>query len=118
MFERQPIPQVIDFINLTEVARRTGRFPQLVDSRSSVNGLLLTVSPGFRAAGGESADVWRLKESATRWRTHPTRAQAVEALDQLLRRSRQTRQRPSRQPNVNANAHKRHPSGISDQVRV
>ena len=30
------------------VARRTGRFPQLVDPRSSVNGLLLTGSPRFR----------------------------------------------------------------------
>ena len=29
-------------------ARRTGRFPQLVDPRSSVNGLLLTGSPRFR----------------------------------------------------------------------
>jgi hypothetical protein len=49
-----------------ELARRTGRFPQLVDSRSGVNGLLLTVSPGFRAASVESADVWRLKQSAAR----------------------------------------------------
>jgi hypothetical protein len=31
-----------------EVARRTGRFPQLVDPRSRVNGLLLTGSPRFR----------------------------------------------------------------------
>ena len=31
-----------------EVARRTGRFPQLVDPRSGVNGLLLTGSPRFR----------------------------------------------------------------------
>jgi hypothetical protein len=30
------------------VARRTGRFPQLVGPRSSVNGLFLTGSPGFR----------------------------------------------------------------------
>ncbi len=30
------------------VARRTGRFPQLVDPRSSINGLLLTGSPRFR----------------------------------------------------------------------
>ena len=31
-----------------EMARRTGRFPQLVDSRSGVNGLLLRGSPRFR----------------------------------------------------------------------
>jgi hypothetical protein len=31
-----------------KMARRTGRFPQLVDSRSSVNGLLSTGSPRFR----------------------------------------------------------------------
>ena len=31
-----------------ELARRTGRFPQLVGPRSSVNGLLLTGSPRFR----------------------------------------------------------------------
>jgi hypothetical protein len=45
---RQLGPQVIDFIGLTELARRTGRFPQLVDPRSRVNGLLLRGSPGFR----------------------------------------------------------------------
>ena len=33
---------------LRKLARRTGRFPQLVDPRSSVNGLLLTGSPRFR----------------------------------------------------------------------
>src|SRR5437762_11502498 len=42
------VPQPIDFMRLTGVARRTGRFPQLVDSRSSVNRLLLTGSPRFR----------------------------------------------------------------------
>jgi hypothetical protein len=31
------------------VARRTGRFPQLADPRSGVNGLFLIGSPGFRA---------------------------------------------------------------------
>ena len=36
---------------LKNLARRTGRFPQLVDPRSSVNGLLLTGSPGFRMVG-------------------------------------------------------------------
>ena len=40
--------QVVDFIGLTGLARRTGRFPQLVDPRSGVNGLLLTGSPRFR----------------------------------------------------------------------
>ena len=35
-------------ISLRKLARRTGRFPQLVDPRSSVNGLLLTGSPSFR----------------------------------------------------------------------
>jgi hypothetical protein len=34
-------------------ARRTGRFRQLVDPRSRVNGLLLTGSPGFREVGLE-----------------------------------------------------------------
>jgi hypothetical protein len=33
---------------LERLARRTGRFAQLVDPRSSVNGLLLTGSPRFR----------------------------------------------------------------------
>ena len=31
-----------------DLARRTGRFPQLVDPGSRVNGLLLTGLPGFR----------------------------------------------------------------------
>jgi hypothetical protein len=44
--------QVVDLIGLTELARRTGRFPQLVDSRSRVTGLLLEGSPGFRPSGG------------------------------------------------------------------
>ena len=35
-------------MELRELARRTGRFPQLVDPRSRVNGLLLIGSPGFR----------------------------------------------------------------------
>ena len=33
---------------MNDLARRTGRFPQLVDPRSSVNGLLLAGSPRFR----------------------------------------------------------------------
>jgi hypothetical protein len=36
-----------------KMARRTGRFPQLVDRRSSVNGLLLTGSPRFREVSPE-----------------------------------------------------------------
>jgi hypothetical protein len=36
------------------LARRTGRFPQLVDPRSSVNGLLLKGSPGFREEDSKS----------------------------------------------------------------
>ena len=40
--------QVIDFIELTELARRTGRFPQLVDSRSGVNrDRFATISPSL-----------------------------------------------------------------------
>jgi hypothetical protein len=35
------------------LARRTGRFPQLVDPKSRVNGLLLTSSPRFRAVSLE-----------------------------------------------------------------
>jgi hypothetical protein len=45
---------VIDFIDFTGVARRTGRFPQLVDPRGSVNGLLLTDSPRFREEDSKS----------------------------------------------------------------
>ena len=43
-------PQIVTagLKNLRKVARRTGRFPQLVDPRSRVNGLFLTGSPGFR----------------------------------------------------------------------
>jgi hypothetical protein len=40
--------EVTDFIGFIWLARRTGRFPQLVDPRSGVNGLLLTGSPRFR----------------------------------------------------------------------
>ena len=36
--DQRPVAQVVDFIGLTELARRTGRFPQLVDPRSRVNG--------------------------------------------------------------------------------
>jgi hypothetical protein len=47
------------------MARRTGRFPQLVDPRSSVNGLLLTGSPRFREVSLEARrSVCRLKQSA------------------------------------------------------
>ena len=35
------LSQVTDFIDLTGLARRTGRFPQLVDPRSSVNGAVI-----------------------------------------------------------------------------
>ena len=48
-----PNSQVVDFIDLTELARRTGRCPQLVDPRSRVNGLLLTGSPRFREVSFE-----------------------------------------------------------------
>jgi hypothetical protein len=33
--------QVVDFMDFRSVARRNGRFPQLVDPRSSVNGLFI-----------------------------------------------------------------------------
>jgi hypothetical protein len=47
------------------MARRTGRFPQLVDPRSSLNGLLLTGSPGFREVSlEERRSLCRLKQSA------------------------------------------------------
>src|SRR5215207_7295339 len=47
------------------MARRTGRFPQLVDPRSSVNGLLLTGSPRFREVRLEGRRrLCRLKQSA------------------------------------------------------
>jgi hypothetical protein len=66
--------QVADFICFIGMARRTGRFPQLVDPRSSINGLFLTGSPRFRA------------ESRRAYATLP--AQAVVAADaQPLRSS-------------------------------
>jgi hypothetical protein len=47
------------------MARRTGRFPQLVDPRSSMNGLLLTGSPRFREVSlEERLSLCRLKQSA------------------------------------------------------
>ena len=49
-------PQIVHFIGPTGVARRTGRFPQLVDPRSSVNGQLLTGSLRFRAVSLRAAD--------------------------------------------------------------
>jgi len=42
---------------LTGLARRTGRFPQLVGPRSSVNGLFLTGSPRFREVRALSTTV-------------------------------------------------------------
>ena len=55
------------------MARRTGRFPQLVDPRSSVNGLLLTGSPGFREVSlEERRSLCRLKQSAAA-DAHPSR---------------------------------------------
>jgi hypothetical protein len=51
-----------NFVEIVEVARRTGRFPQLVDRRSSVNGLFLTGSPGFREVSlEERGSLCRLK---------------------------------------------------------
>ena len=45
--------------------RRTGRFPQLLDPRSSVNGLFLTGSPGFREVSlEERGSLCRLQQSA------------------------------------------------------
>jgi hypothetical protein len=39
---------MIDFVDLTDVARRTGRFPQLVDSRSGMNReCFATISPAL-----------------------------------------------------------------------
>ena len=43
------------------LARRTGRFPQLVDPRGRVNGLLLTGSPRFRGSLEERRSLCRLK---------------------------------------------------------
>ena len=40
-------------MGVLELARRTGRFPQLVDPRSRVNGLLFRDSPGFRGVSLE-----------------------------------------------------------------
>ena len=52
-------------VDFFEVARRTGRFPQLVDPRSSVNGLLFTGSPRFRELSlEERRSLCRLKQSA------------------------------------------------------
>jgi len=66
------VAQVIDFIELNELARRTGRFPQLVDPRSSVNGLLLTGSPRFREVSLEVVTPpCRLKQSAPLMPTPP-----------------------------------------------
>jgi hypothetical protein len=55
-----------------QLARRTGRFPQLVDPRSSVNGLFLTGSPGFRAVSLEERSGVR-RSSRVRPLTHPAR---------------------------------------------
>jgi hypothetical protein len=47
------------------LGRRTGRFPELVDPRSSVNGLVLTGSPRFRGVSlEERRSLCRLKQSA------------------------------------------------------
>ena len=43
-----PASQVVDFIDLTELARRTGRFPQLADPRDRVMDRLLIVMRGTR----------------------------------------------------------------------
>ena len=57
--------QVADFIGFIGLARRTGRFPQLVDPRSCVNGLFLTGSPRFREFQSEDRrSLCRLKQSA------------------------------------------------------
>jgi hypothetical protein len=52
-------------IDQEKMARCTGRFPQLLDPRSSVNGLFLTGSPGFREVSlEERGSLCRLKQSA------------------------------------------------------
>ena len=62
---RQRSLQITDSIGLTELARRTGRFPQLADPRGRVNGLLLTGSPKFREVRlEERRSLCRLKQSA------------------------------------------------------
>jgi hypothetical protein len=58
------------------VARRTGRFPQLVDPRSGVNGLLLTGSPGFREVSLEETHRCRLTQLAALKTTFPPRVTA------------------------------------------
>ena len=50
--------QVIDFIDLTGLARRTGRFPQLVDPRSRVNCI------GFATITPLGSIRWRCREVA------------------------------------------------------
>ena len=68
-----PASSVPHFLRATipapaELARRTGRFPQLVDSRSSVNGLLLTGSPGFREVSlEERRSLCRLWPQSSSW---------------------------------------------------
>jgi hypothetical protein len=55
------------------MARRTGRFPQLVDPRGSVNGLLLIGSPRFREVSlEERRSLCRL--NAVCGRRHPRAA--------------------------------------------
>jgi hypothetical protein len=48
-----------------KLARRTGRFPQLVDPRSSVHGLLLTGSPRFRESSRPPQPSSALRASQT-----------------------------------------------------
>jgi hypothetical protein len=80
-------------MTLTGLARRTGRFPQLVDPRSSVNGLLLTGSPGFREVSLEVVTQPVSAQAVCAADAHPSRrvATTAEALDQLFRGSPQTR---------------------------
>ena len=74
-----------------KVARRTGRFPQLVDPRGSVNGLLLTGSPRFRKVRPEERRGFcRLTHSRGSLTPKPHYA----AVDQLWR------PRPARDPSI------------------
>ena len=78
-------------ISECKVARRTGRFPQLVDPRGRVSGLLLTRSPRFREVSlEERPGLCRLKQSEAA-HVHPPAAcpRQPEALDQLFARLQQ-----------------------------
>jgi hypothetical protein len=102
---------------LRRMARRTGRFPQLVDPRSSVNGLLLTGSPRFREVSlEERRSLCRLKQQSAPLTPKPTGRSQLRPLHESCRQAPRGLRQPLRRHHP-AGTLRRRPMQINSRYR-